>query len=72
MHFLRLLGITFPTQPKTSTKMTNMAEQSNKRQKREIYRATLGNTENATVQLPRKRYYRQRAHANVFSDHEME
>lgn len=37
-----------------------------KRQKREEYRTNL---QNAGSELPQKKYYRQRAHANPFSDH---
>lgn len=49
-----------------------MAGTSNKRQKREDYRKTQENhvTNNGqVVDLPKKKFYRQRAHANPFSDH---
>ena len=39
-----------------------------KRQKREDYRKTPGE---APTELPKKRFYRQRAHANPFSDHNL-
>jgi len=39
-----------------------------KKQKREDYRKTLDEDENAAA-LPKKKFYRQRAHANPFSDH---
>ena len=39
-----------------------------KRQKREDYRNTPGE---APTGLPKKRFYRQRAHANPFSDHNL-
>jgi tRNA (guanine-N7-)-methyltransferase len=37
-----------------------------KRQKREAYKQSLANDDAA---LPKKKFYRQRAHANPFSDH---
>lgn len=37
-----------------------------KRQKREEYKRSLAADESA---LPKKKFYRQRAHANPFSDH---
>jgi len=40
-----------------------------KRQKREDYRASL--REDGVTELPRKKFYRQRAHANPFSDHHL-
>ncbi|KAK0628976.1 hypothetical protein B0T17DRAFT_505581 [Bombardia bombarda] len=40
-----------------------------KRQKREEYRAALHQDD--TTELPRKKFYRQRAHANPFSDHQL-
>ncbi|KAF2431121.1 putative t-RNA methyltransferase [Tothia fuscella] len=42
-----------------------------KKQKREDYRASLNiaQSENAVAKLPKKSFYRQRAHANPFSDH---
>ncbi len=41
----------------------------NKRQKREEYRTA--QRENGSIQLPQKKFYRQRAHANPFSDHSL-
>lgn len=41
-----------------------------KKVSREKYRGA--KTEDGTVQLPKKRFYRQRAHANPFSDHMLE
>ncbi|CAJ2505315.1 Uu.00g127090.m01.CDS01 [Anthostomella pinea] len=41
----------------------------NKRQKREDYRRA--QRETGTSELPQKRFYRQRAHANPFSDHHL-
>jgi tRNA (guanine-N7-)-methyltransferase len=43
----------------------------NKKQKREDYRASLNelNDGNGVASLPKKKFYRQRAHANPFSDH---
>lgn len=49
-----------------------------KRQKREEYRQTLAaqqqaaDTDVADVKLPQKKFFRQRAHANPFSDHRLE
>jgi tRNA (guanine-N7-)-methyltransferase len=41
-----------------------------KRQKREEYKKTL-TIEEQNAALPKKRFYRQRAHANPFSDHSL-
>jgi len=43
-----------------------MAVEPAKRQKREAYKLNLANDDSA---LPQKKFYRQRAHANPFSDH---
>ena len=41
-----------------------------KAQKREAWRVSHASPDhNATPELPKKKFYRQRAHANVFSDH---
>lgn len=47
-----------------------MAGTAAKRQKRETYRAQHRADEDST-ELPRKKFYRQRAHANPFSDHRL-
>ncbi|KAI1811206.1 putative methyltransferase [Poronia punctata] len=46
-----------------------MSEHLNKKQKRAHYRQA--QKENTPTALPRKKFYRQRAHANVFSDHHL-
>ncbi|KXX81569.1 tRNA (guanine-N(7)-)-methyltransferase [Madurella mycetomatis] len=46
-----------------------MGGAKNKRQKREDYRAAM--REEGVSELPRKKFYRQRAHANPFSDHRL-
>lgn len=44
-----------------------------KRTKREAYRASVKQEEEKVLaELPRKKFYRQRAHANPFSDHALE
>ncbi|KAJ5935404.1 tRNA (guanine-N(7)-)-methyltransferase [Penicillium verhagenii] len=45
-----------------------------KKQKREEYRRKLGEqtTIDGEVKMPQKKFFRQRAHANVFSDHKLE
>lgn len=46
-----------------------------KRQKREEYRRQLTNAttdDAASVKAPQKRFFRQRAHANPFSDHHLD
>ena len=50
-----------------------MAEAPSKRQKRSDFRASLNQQqeEQGEVKLPRKKFYRQRAHANPFSDHDL-
>lgn len=47
-----------------------MVKLKDKRQKREEYRAALRAQEGVS-ELPRKKFYRQRAHANPFSDHQL-
>ena len=42
---------------------------SHKRQKREDYRKS--HKDNQPTELPKKKFYRQRAHANPFSDHQL-
>lgn len=46
-----------------------MVGPANKRQKREEYRTA--HREEATPELPKTKFYRQRAHANPFSDHQL-
>ena len=44
----------------------------NKRQKREEYlKAQEAHTGSGQLALPKKKFYRQRAHANPFSDHNL-
>jgi hypothetical protein len=51
-----------------------MAEPPAKKQKRDEYRATLQqhNEDQKTAEMPKKKHFRQRAHANPFSDHSLE
>jgi len=50
-----------------------MTGPNNKRQKREEYRqaqqAANQGDDDGKLELPKKKFYRQRAHANPFSDH---
>ncbi|KAH8598769.1 hypothetical protein B0O99DRAFT_683522 [Bisporella sp. PMI_857] len=46
-----------------------MAGPPNKKQKREQYKNTI--RDEGTTELPKKKFYRQRAHANPFSDHQL-
>jgi tRNA (guanine-N7-)-methyltransferase len=46
-----------------------MAGAAGKKQKREEYRAA---QREGVKELPKKKFYRQRAHANPFSDHQLE
>lgn len=46
-----------------------MAGSANKKQKREEYRNAA--KERDAAELPKKKFYRQRAHANPFSDHNL-
>jgi hypothetical protein len=49
-----------------------MAGPPNKRQKREEYRKAQEASNGTTaLELPKKKFYRQRAHANPFSDHNL-
>jgi hypothetical protein len=41
-----------------------------KKQKREEYRAA--QRQEGVAELPKKKFYRQRAHANPFSDHQLQ
>ena len=51
---------------------TIMTGTPNKRQKREEYRKSQDNIQSGTqISLPKKKFYRQRAHANPFSDHNL-
>jgi tRNA (guanine-N7-)-methyltransferase len=48
-----------------------------KRIKREEYRAALqaqqeSNDDGSVIKMPQKKFFRQRAHANPFSDHKLE
>lgn len=54
-----LFGLTSPKMPLPATK----------RQKREDYRKA--HQETPSAELPKKKFYRQRAHANPFSDHHL-
>jgi tRNA (guanine-N7-)-methyltransferase len=47
-----------------------MAGEANKKKKREEYRKSLSK-EQQKLALPKKKFYRQRAHANPFSDHSL-
>jgi hypothetical protein len=80
--FSRLLN-KFPAQhtaPRLAIRISNprqfsqllfggMAGTSNKKQKREDYRAA--QRQDGVTELPKKKFYRQRAHANPFSDHQL-
>jgi len=44
-----------------------MVGQPHKKQKREEFKQAVG--EDGTTAMPKKKFYRQRAHANPFSDH---
>lgn len=50
-----------------------MPKSRGRKQKREEYRAQLDqqHEEGSAAELPRKKFYRQRAHANPFSDHNL-
>lgn len=55
------------TTPPNSTDLSS--RQAKKKQKRDDYRAAAAVS--ADTELPRKKFYRQRAHANPFSDHQL-
>ena len=46
-----------------------MTGPSRKRQRRDEYRKAQEAQHGQLIQLPKKKFYRQRAHANPFSDH---
>lgn len=51
---------------------STMTGPPNKRQKREEYRKAQFSLQNGgKLALPKKKFYRQRAHANPFSDHNL-
>jgi len=50
----------------SSTVTPKLKGPERKKRKRDEYKASL---DDAGVELPKKKYYRQRAHANPFSDH---
>jgi hypothetical protein len=49
----------------------NMVGPANKRQKREQYKHEREELAEKKQELPKKKFYRQRAHANPFSDHQL-
>lgn len=68
-----------PTAPGRTHKRPPPASQAgassgrmSKKLKRDAYRATLSASAAAAGELPKKKFYRQRAHANPFSDHILE
>ena len=65
---LSLSNLTILLHPETSFKSVTMTA-AGKRQKREDYRKT--HKEEGNAELPKKKFYRQRAHANPFSDHQL-
>jgi hypothetical protein len=58
---------THPTLSMSKRKTDTMPGEPAKRQKREEYKKSLQND----AALPKKKFYRQRAHANPFSDHSL-
>lgn len=50
--------------------IATMPGTAEKHKKREAYRSSL-RADKASTALPRKKFYRQRAHANPFSDHNL-
>jgi hypothetical protein len=60
--------------PKPISSAAVMPNPPLKRLKRDEYRAAKAKDkeEGLAADLPRKKYYRQRAHANPFSDHQLE
>ena len=73
--FLSLLSPVAPSNRPTTVNMgrgkkaQNVDPLNNKRQKREDYRAA--RRAETLAEMPRKKFYRQRAHANPFSDHSL-
>lgn len=53
-----------------SQTIATMPGTAEKHKKREAYRSSL-RADKASTALPRKKFYRQRAHANPFSDHNL-
>jgi len=54
--------------PSATPTSDNTATGMSKKQKRDTYRASL---QESAGELPKKKFYRQRAHANPFSDHDL-
>jgi len=58
--------------PRRASQAANANGRMSKKLKRDAYRATLSASAAAAGELPKKKFYRQRAHANPFSDHVLE
>jgi hypothetical protein len=60
-------------QPKMSTEQPPAKKKAKREVKRDEYRTSLNelNKESSSAALPQKKFYRQRAHANPFSDHSL-
>jgi hypothetical protein len=57
-----------PKLDSSSSMSQSQVQGARKKQKREEYLSTLASDK---VELPKKKFYRQRAHANPFSDHSL-
>jgi len=57
-----------PLAATSSPSVTAAAATLSKKQKRDDYRASF---QESAGELPKKKFYRQRAHANPFSDHDL-
>lgn len=72
------ITVRIPTFPNTGSPLV-MPPPPTKRQKREQYRQAQAQAQQnegaaavAAIKLPKKKFYRQRAHANPFSDHQLD
>lgn len=57
-----------PSKSLKTSRSNNRASSAKKKKSRDDYRAAAAN---ADTEMPRKKFYRQRAHANPFSDHQL-
>ena len=67
---MKMFSLELPAEPYIFHNFEEMAGPPNKKQKRQEYKEA--REEGTNSDLPKKKFYRQRAHANPFSDHKLE
>jgi hypothetical protein len=75
VHQLIITAFTIPIShlhtPLTPVKMTGPPQKRQKREDYKRYQESVKSGDGGKIQLPKKKFYRQRAHANPFSDHSL-